>query len=925
MAETPKRPLLILPIQGELEKREKRKPFFSHPKLPKHQQQTKRLSPKFEALEKAFEEDRIKLQQEASGLEPEKMVVLEIVGKIDNFINAIKKIEGMELLAEKELLAENKNVDTPLDNDFFNKENPQENFKSRIFMSFMNQRALEELRSLWKKWKSKGELPDALRKWEKLFMQLYDIRPWGPKDRYIETGIIEEFQKGIGRGDKTLPCEIELWSRESESRHSEARDRVADLVRTQEGTIISEVSVDEICYHSLLVHLPAKNIKNIEPFLSDPKKDKKAGDIKLFLCDDIQYIKPSTQMAAPLSKNFLEKDQESIPEERLVGKPIAALLDGFPLQGHRRLQGRLIIDDPDNYGEDYPALNRCHGTAMASLIIHGDMGKNGRPITKPLYVRPILRPTPSPQGNGTLEAVPEDTLIVDLLHRSITHLFEKKHGIAIINLSIGMNGRPFEGELSPLARLLDWLAWKYKILFIVSAGNYTQDIQLDTLEQRDTLELPLEEIGANEEIGENLQKQILHSIARDARNRRLLSPAEAVNVITVGAVHEDVSTDPIRSQLFDPYPNSKLPSLINAQGMGYQRGIKPELLEAGGRVLVKKPLDRNSIDKIKISPYKTTTGQCVAAPGKIEGSLEGKTYTQGTSNAAALVSRAANQIYDVVEELRGELGGEIIDTIPRSIWLKALLAHSAKWGKAGKELEEILRNKDNSRHFKEYITRLLGYGKIDTEQVQKCTPYRVTAISGGILEQDKEYIHRFPLPKSLSKRRDHRLLTITLAWLSPINPRDRRWRVAALWFEPLKVKRQKADLQAARHKPLQHEIFERKNAAKSKNEKSQDPLKTERQEADWQAVRRGTLQHEIFQITDATEFEDGENLEVKISCRATVKNLKDKIPYALVITLKVHDNSGVAIYDEIKTSVQTAHRQKILEQEMVLIEPSSEE
>jgi hypothetical protein len=37
------------------------------------------------------------------------------------------------------------------------------------------------------------------------------------------------------------------------------------------------------------------------------------------------------------------------------------------------LAGRLIVDDPDGLDEVYPVARREHGTAMASLIIHGDL------------------------------------------------------------------------------------------------------------------------------------------------------------------------------------------------------------------------------------------------------------------------------------------------------------------------------------------------------------------------------------------------------------------------------------------------------------------------------------------------------------------------------------------------------------------------
>src|SRR4249920_3135237 len=86
-------------------------------------------------------------------------------------------------------------------------------------------------------------------------------------------------------------------------------------------------------------------------------------------------------------------------------------------------------------------------------------------------------------------------------------------------------------------------------------------------------------------------------------------------------------------------------------------------------------------------------------------------------------------------------------------------------------LERILRTAENSRQFKEYITRLLGYGAVDVERVPECTAYRATAISCGVLTKDKSHIHRFPLPPSLSGQHGRRRLTITLAWMTPVNPR----------------------------------------------------------------------------------------------------------------------------------------------------------
>ena len=221
-----------------------------------------------------------------------------------------------------------------------------------------------------------------------------------------------------------------------------------------------------------------------------------------------------------------------------------------------------------------------------------------------------------------------------------------------------------------------------------------------------------------------------------------------------------------------------------------------------------------------------------------------------------------------MDELRQEPGGEIIDGLPRAVWLKTLVAHGAEWGAAGSILARLLRSQGNSGQFKEYVTRLLGYGAVDINRVQECTARRVTALGGGMLGQDESYIHRFPLPPSLSGQRGHRRLTVTLAWLSPVNQRHQAWRRADLWFDP-----------------------------------PQDPLRVSRQQADWRAVQRGTLQHEILEGEKAGVFVEGGNLEIQVSCRAGAGTLEDEVPYALAITLEIAEELNVDIYDEVRTAV----------------------
>ena len=327
-----------------------------------------------------------------------------------------------------------------------------------------------------------------------------------------------------------------------------------------------------------------------------------------------------------------------------------------------------------------------------------------------------------------------------------------------------------------------------------------------------------------------------------------------MNALTVGAVHEDASTGTPPPRWRDPYHGTELPSPINAQGMGYRQAIKPDLLTNGGRVVVQEPLQTPQGVQSGLDVYRGTLapGQLVAAPGATAGEQAGTRHARGTSNAAALVSRAAGSLYEVLEELREDPGGEMIDGVPRAVWLKALVTHGADWKVAGDTLGTIFGGQGKNRQIKAHVTRLLGYGAVKFERVRECTKSRVTAIGAGSLEENSSHVHRFPLPPSLNRWRGYRRLTITLAWISPVNPRHRNWRRAQLWFSPPKKE-----------------------------------LSVDRTQADWQTVQRGTLQHEILEGESSGEFVQGANLEIQVSCRADAGALEERIPYALVTTIEV--------------------------------------
>ncbi len=163
-------------------------------------------------------------------------------------------------------------------------------------------------------------------------------------------------------------------------------------------------------------------------------------------------------------------------------------------------------------------------------------------------------------------------------------------------------------------------------------------------------------------------------------------------------------------------------------------------------------------------------GQLVATPGLTPGDLAAVAPTRGTSNSTALMSRAAAFLIPVLDELRGLEGGQALDEAPDATWLKVLLVHSAQWAELGTAYQTLLRTPENAGKLSEYLTGLLGFGRVDVDTVRECTATRVTALACGNLAPDSGYEHRLPLPPSLSGKRGRRRLVVTLGWIAEFIP-----------------------------------------------------------------------------------------------------------------------------------------------------------
>jgi hypothetical protein len=652
--------------------------------------------------------------------------------------------------------------------------------------------------------------------------------------------------------------EVELWFHEHHERRTRAVGDLEAQLGMLGGQVVSSAIIEPIRYHGVLVDLPPDRIREL---IEHP-------DIALARLDEIMYLRPQS-IASIAEPGEAGEVAAAVAVPAAAGDPIAALLDGVPLANHQRLAGRLILDDPDNLEARTPVAKRAHGTSMASLIVHGDLQSGEQPLGRPLYVRPVM----IYDAANDEESTPPDRLPLDMIYLAVRRLLEGDGSepasaptVVVINLSLGDLNRPFAGRISPWARLMDWLSFRYRVLFLISAGNVGRW-------------LPIRKFATTAAWAaatpEQREAAVIVALNSEKATRSLLSPAEGLNAIAIGAWHADefgARSDPFH--LKDPFPNGGMPNVSSGVGLGFRQTIKPDLLFDGGRELVRASEDEGHV-WLMVDRGGAYAGQMSAAPDVgATGRLDFQRRTVGTSNATALMTRAAVRIYDSLVD-----AGYDIPRTHAAVLLKSLLVHAATWGEAGDKLDDAFgpAGREWQRH-RDNIARFLGYGRPDINRVLDCAPERATLFAYGDLEQDAQDEFDIPLPPSIEGSTELRRLTMTLAWITPINTRHQQYRSATLELLPAADERYSLAVERARAQPTSF------------------------------AINRGTLSHCIFEGESAVAFLDSGMLKLRVACRAQAGALDDRVPYAVVISLETGIGSGIAVYDEVRAAVQPAVR-----------------
>src|SRR5580704_2468673 len=266
MANPPQYPLLRLdpPVRGG---RKTRKPGFAPSR--KFEPSDQRGRPPGQALGRlarllAEGRDPLELRADPGGLAPERWLVFELTGDVQNFARAAANVPGLEFIAAEDIEADE--IDK----------------SPSIYLMVPDTAAFQQVVNLWNRFQASEALPEGLTPWRDLFAQLRDVRPWGPQDR-LSPEDLEVLAQEHANEQGMVRVELELVFRAPAS--NVERDAL-EALRASGGELVARTRIDGAKYHALLVEIPLVEIQRVLA----------RGQAGLVASESVMHIRPQSSL-----------------------------------------------------------------------------------------------------------------------------------------------------------------------------------------------------------------------------------------------------------------------------------------------------------------------------------------------------------------------------------------------------------------------------------------------------------------------------------------------------------------------------------------------------------------------------------------------------------------------------------------------------
>lgn len=412
-----------------------------------------------------------------------------------------------------------------------------------------------------------------------------------------------------------------------------------------------------------------------------------------------------------------------------------AVLDAGLATGHPLLasavgdaQGYLA---PHRHPHDGPP--HWHGTFVSGLALYGDVSECLRQGSFVPQLRLFSGKVFEDDDNDQTEFVEKavDEAVRDL-HR--------QYGCRVFNLSYGDLNKVYDGRhLRGLAYTLDRLTRELGVLFVVPTGN----LRIGDLPDNPRTHYPTYLFD---------------------ESARLLDPAPALNVLTVGGLARHTAareTQRYPEHIGDLHiAQEEQPFPLGRRGPSINGAVKPDLVDHAGNLAVMRTGGRTRHTGLGLV---STCGDFA----------NGRPFAEdiGTSYASPQMAHRAARLLGTLPAASANL-------------LRALLAAHARWPRA---CEELL-NPANNAEGKKRLLQLIGYGCVDEDALYRSVDQAVTLLAEDRIANDKCHFYELPIPDSFwSTGKRTREITVALAYSPDIRTTRLDYRLSKLWYTLVKA------------------------------------------------------------------------------------------------------------------------------------------
>ena len=407
--------------------------------------------------------------------------------------------------------------------------------------------------------------------------------------------------------------------------------------------------------------------------------------------------------------------------------PAVAVLDSGLTSGHPFLA--RAVGDAQGYIQGSANPNDQaphHGTFVGGIALYGD-------VEACLRQRQFVPQLNLFSGKVFNDDDQDQTEFVEKAGERAVRELQEKYGCRVFNLSYGDRNKIYDGRhLRGLAYTLDRLTRELGVLFVVPTGN-----------------LFLHEVAAN------YPDYLLDESVR------LLDPATALNVLTVGGLaHHEASRDAQRypdhieerilARTGQPFPLTRIGPSING-------AIKPDLVEHAGNVAINHGTKRGRHQGLGVLSLNGGFGQ----PG-------GGAFREdiGTSYAAPAVAHKAARLMQ-----------DLPDASPNL--LRAMLGAHAYWPAATQTLLTVA----DKAQTKNRLTRFVGYGQVNDAALYRSLDDAVTMLAEEQIPNNQHHIFELPTSANFWQGRGRtREVSVALAYSPEVRTTRLDYRKSKLSF-----------------------------------------------------------------------------------------------------------------------------------------------